>query len=301
MKKVLAAVAVVLLAAVVAPAARADCDAGVSRLIGNLDSASSEQWNLKDPSADFAYFFVENPAINEGAFGEPSAFRGLFFDLLDAGSTLDEAFLGVADIGTGGLSTAGCPSSGMRMLALMTDRRGTTCVSVVDHGDAQWNWDTAAGGSTLTSPLLGVPVLQRSTMGLRVAGATRLANGSVDVSISWSAPSCNMDAPFTLPVASYDVFKLVLARTATGSADPSNTQGTPERIATGLTGTSTTVNLPATTGTDTFLIVGANLGNSGRAAMSATSSPIATDPTLATAGPGKGRGKGLTKAPGQTK
>jgi hypothetical protein len=138
-------------------------------------------------------------------------------------------------------------------------------------------------------------------MGLRVAGATRLANGTVDVSISWSAPSCNTDAPFNLTVASYDVFKLVLPRTATGSADPSNTPGTPERIATGLTGTSTTVNLPQTSGTDTFLIVGANLGTTGRAAMSATSSPIATDPTLATTGPGKGRGKGLTKAPGQTK
>jgi hypothetical protein len=277
-----------------APQALAECPGGDSRFIGNIDGASTIQWNLDDPSADFSYFFVEAPTVNEGTFD----FRANFLNLKEFGSTIDEAFSSGTDIGALGSGTNGCPASGQRIVALFTDRRGTTCISVVDAADVQWDFGKAAGGSRETSPITGGPVIPRSEFQVRVVGNSRAADGTANVTVSWGRPSCNTDASFELNVSGYDLYRLVLPH----GTQPDSGQGAPERIMSGLTTNTTTVNLPGTPGADTYLLVGANLGTSGRASMSGASAPITTDPALAfPTGPGKGKGKGLEKAPGQNR
>jgi hypothetical protein len=294
----------VALAVGYAPEAYAVCAAGDSRIIGNTDFGSTIQWNLQDPSADFAYYFVGSPTINEGTFGDPATFRNQFVDLQgpDFNSTLDESITTGIDIGDPGSGTNGCPPVGqvLRLVALFSDRRGTTCVSVQnDAGTVIWNFDRAAGGSDLFSPVLELPVLKRGTMDLRVIGNSRRADGGANVTVSWAPPACNTDAAFALGVTGYDILRLVLPH---GTA-PDSGQGTPELVMGGLTANSATVELNPTPGADSYIIVRANLENSGtRMASSSSSDPIITDPGIATpTGPAKGKGKGLEKAPGQNR
>jgi len=298
-KRVVVAVAVGFVAVSLAPQLKADCAPGDSRFAGSR-GVSSVQWDLKDAAADYAYFMVEAPTVNEGALGDPAVFKNIAADLRDFGSTLDEALVvGESfDLGGAGLGTTGCPAEGQRGVFLFSDSHGTTCVSVVGRG-FYWDFDTA-NPNTTPSPGLGEGafVLTRDASKVEIAGGRRNADETTSVDLSWRPPQCFTDAPFTVSVTSYNLLADVVQRT--GGTSPSVAGASVIGTFPG-TQTSATVTLPATPGADTFLFIGANLGNSGRGSISGASSAVVTDPNLALSGKSQGKGKGLIKAPGQNK
>jgi len=282
----------------ITPQVKADCATGDSRFAGSR-GYSTVQWNLKDPTADYAYFMVEAPTTNEGALGDPAVFRGLAADLQDFGSPLDEALVvGESfDLGGAGLETAGCPVEGQRGVFLFSDSRGTTCVSVVGHG-FYWDFDTA-NPNTTPSPFLsdGAYVLTRFSMDLRVSDVLLNEDLSSTLRLTWTLPLCFTDAPFTLPITGYDIFALVVP-----SGGGPYSQLAPTLILSVPPGeTAALLTLAHTPGYETYLFVGANLDTSGRAVRSGASVRIITDPNLAIPGKSRGRGKGLATAPGQNR
>ena len=160
---------------------------------------------------------------------------------------------------------------------------------------------------------LGVPVeaadlaaaegsFRMSTLKPEVVGATA-SGDTVIVNLTWDPPAVNVDARSTNVinlVGGYGIMEVRRTGTATETRTASDTDGS----STDTRATVTLLRAPAGSGAVANLHVLANLigtTGAGPSVRGVASSDINLDPTLATSGPGKGRGKGLEKAPGQSR
>jgi len=302
-----------LMVALTATILRADnCPEGSFAIAGSAGFLSTIEWNPNDPRADLAYYFLEDPTVNEGGLGDPEVFRGLVSYLcLDSGTCdqLDESFIASIHLSANiALGTNNCPLTltDKRGVFIFTDSKGTAIVSVDAIDATFWDFDRAVVNSPTLSPALAVfglegRVLTRSdTLIPRITGEIVNADGTIQVALVWEAPQVWTDAPAVIAMERYDV----LMQTVPAGSGPSPTAPlSPLADADGsTTNTAATILLDPVAGTDAFLFVRAEFHNSlGRAALSGPSRRILLDPGLAVPGKGRGKGKGLDTAPGQNR
>jgi len=313
MTKGIRVVATAALAMLVIPAVQAaNCPDGSFATIGSAAFMSTIEWNFNDPKADFSYYFVADPTVNEGRLGEPDTFRGQFGYLcVDAGTCeqLDESFASAINIAANtALGTNNCPLvlTNRRAVFIFTDSKGSVFVSVDAGTSTDWDFDRAAANSPTISPAFAVfgseaRVLTRSGVSRpRITSAVRNADDTATVALAWDPPQVWTDGPAVIGVGRYDILSQTVPNDALPSPDAPLSPVTDADL--DSTNTSGRVVLPPTPGMQTYLFVRSEFaGSNGRGGVSGASQNLITDPALALSGQGKGKGKGLTKAPGQNK
>lgn len=277
--------ALLLLAGVAQTPALADC-IGSSVFFGNLTGATFFQLDLTDPAASWSAYMFERSTINSGTVPVSS----VAFDL---GGGTAVAF---SDWG-GGIGLVGCPldlnavpsdgtidNDAAHQVSVFSDSRGSTVLVNGSIGNA-FDYDTTFldGGQ--------LPV---STVKPRVLNA--VTGASITLDLEWDPPQVLSDALSTsLGAQLVGSFSLFL-RSSAGMTELTDLDGSTRD-------NRARVTFEQSSGTGNVIVqvnlAGAGGAPSGLSFRGVASTDILLTPGLAT--PGRGKGKGLEKAPGQNR
>ncbi len=330
-KKALMGVAVLAVVAGLSAPAMAQCADSV--LFGNRELLSAFPLNVDDPTASWATYMYQDPTINQGPvtfrdllasfnvadpvdfgdtrfeprtaailFGDWAGAYGAGFDVLMRGCPLDLDATARGGNGNGILDDESLVSRAQEVF-IFSDSKGTTIFVTDSTRGNFFNLDEAS------ADLLAA----RSTLKPEITLAT--LGSSVSVNLQWQPPTVNftLNSPAAQSIAGqlvrgYQIFERRYRTASATDTCPNENLISDASVpdADGIsTDTRATVILTQEANVCSTLSVAANLGSSGTSTGASVrgtaSSAILLTPGLATSGPGKGKGKGLDKAPGQSR